>query len=71
VLAPASLSVSELALAGVRRISLGPRLTTAAFTAIRNAAREVLDKGTFEFSTTGVTFSELQQLFSQGAEKDR
>jgi 2-methylisocitrate lyase-like PEP mutase family enzyme len=65
VLAPAKLSVSELKAIGVRRVSLGPRLTTAAFTAIRDAAREVLDKGTFEFSTTGVTFGELQKLYSR------
>ncbi len=70
VLAPASLTVSQLASAGVRRISLGPRLTTAAFTAVRDAVREVLDKGTFEFTKTGVPFSDLQQLFSQGTDKD-
>jgi len=70
VLAPASLSVSTLKSAGVRRVSLGPRLTTAAFTAIRDAAREVLDKGTFEFSKTGVTFGELQKLYAQDADKE-
>lgn len=70
VLAPASLSVSELKSIGVRRVSLGPRLTTAAFTAIRDAAREVLDKGTFEFSKTGVTFGELQKLYAQDADKE-
>jgi 2-methylisocitrate lyase-like PEP mutase family enzyme len=70
VLAPASLTVSELASIGVRRISLGPRLTTAAFTAVRDAARDVLDKGTFEFAKTGVSFGDLQQLFSQGMDKD-
>ncbi|SDO49188.1 isocitrate lyase/phosphoenolpyruvate mutase family protein [Phyllobacterium sp. OV277] len=71
VLAPAPLSVSELAAVGVRRVSLGPRLTTAAFTAIRDAAREVLDNGTFGFSTAGVTFAELQNLYSQGIDKDK
>ncbi len=70
VLAPAPLTVSELATIGVRRISLGPRLTMAAFTAVRDAAREVLDKGTFEFTKAGVPFGELQQLFSQGIDKD-
>lgn len=70
VLAPATLSVSQLAAIGVKRISLGPRLTTAAFTAIRDAAREVLDKGTFEFGKTGVPFGDLQQLFSQGPDKE-
>ncbi|MRG54394.1 isocitrate lyase/phosphoenolpyruvate mutase family protein [Phyllobacterium sp. SYP-B3895] len=70
VLAPAPLSVSELASIGVRRISLGPRLTTAAFTAIRDAVREVLDKGTFGFSQAGVPFGDLQRLFSQGMDKD-
>lgn len=69
VLAPPTLSVSELAEIGVKRISLGPRLTTAAFSAIHDAARQVLDKGTFDFGTTGVTFGNLQQLFSQDANK--
>ncbi|MHC1547135.1 isocitrate lyase/PEP mutase family protein [Phyllobacterium sp. K27] len=70
VLGPASLTVRQLAEAGVKRISLGPRLTTASFNAIHDAARQVLDKGTFEFGTTGVTFGNLQQLFSQDASKE-
>ncbi|QND51479.1 isocitrate lyase/phosphoenolpyruvate mutase family protein [Phyllobacterium sp. 628] len=70
VLAPSGLSVSELASVGVRRVSLGPRLTTAAFTAIHDAAREVLDKGTFNFTRTGVPFGDLQKLFSQEADKE-
>lgn len=43
-------TVAALADAGVKRISLGPRLTNAAFGAVRRAAREILDHGTFEFT---------------------
>jgi len=70
VMAPAALTVGELASIGVRRISLGPRLTTAAFTAVRDAVREVLDKGTFEFSRTGVPFGDLQKLFARGTDNE-
>jgi 2-methylisocitrate lyase-like PEP mutase family enzyme len=43
-------TVAALAEAGVRRISLGPRLSSAAFAAVERAAKEILEKGTFEFN---------------------
>ncbi|CAN7179782.1 isocitrate lyase/phosphoenolpyruvate mutase family protein [Phyllobacterium sp. LjRoot231] len=70
VIALPSFTVAQLAEAGVKRVSIGPRLTTIAFAAVRDAAREILDKGTFEFSHQAMPFSELQQLFSQGTDKD-
>ncbi len=63
VLAPATLSVRELTSMGINRISLGSRLSTAAFTAVRDAARELLDHGTFEFTKSGMPFTDLQDLF--------
>lgn len=44
-----SFSVSELAAAGVRRISLATSLYRAAMTGFLDAAREVKEKGTFGF----------------------
>jgi 2-methylisocitrate lyase-like PEP mutase family enzyme len=70
VMAGRTFTVAQLSEAGVKRISLGPYLTTVAFAAVRDAARELLDKGTFEFSQQAMPFGELQQLFSQGADKD-
>lgn len=43
-------TVQALGEAGVKRISLGPRLSNAAFGAVERAAREILEKGTFEFT---------------------
>ncbi|PSM16912.1 MULTISPECIES: isocitrate lyase/PEP mutase family protein [Nitratireductor] len=64
VLAVPGLSVAELAAAGVKRISLGSKLTIAAFGAVEAAAREMLDEGSFEFSRGGPSFATLQNLFS-------
>jgi 2-methylisocitrate lyase-like PEP mutase family enzyme len=44
-----ALSVAELSDLGVRRISLGSALTSYAATALFDAAREMLDEGTFSF----------------------
>ncbi|WP_129776507.1 isocitrate lyase/PEP mutase family protein [Peristeroidobacter soli] len=44
-----SFSVPELQEAGVRRISLATSLHRAAMSGAYNAAREILDQGTFEF----------------------
>jgi 2-methylisocitrate lyase-like PEP mutase family enzyme len=65
VLATPNFTVPMLAEAGARRISLGSKLTTVAFGALQAAAREMLDRGTFEFSKQGVAFGELQALFSK------
>lgn len=52
-------TVASLKQAGVRRISLGPRLSNAVFGAVRRAAREILDKGTFEFTRDGMSSAEV------------
>lgn len=64
MIAPANASVEVLSGLGVRRISLGPRLTQAAFGMISRAAREILDRGTFTFIHDATPFGELQSLFS-------
>jgi 2-methylisocitrate lyase-like PEP mutase family enzyme len=57
-----SFSVSELAAAGVRRISLATSLYRAAMTGLLDAAREVQEKGQFSFLDRSVTTPELTQL---------
>jgi 2-methylisocitrate lyase-like PEP mutase family enzyme len=65
VLVTPNFTVKTLAEAGARRISLGSKLTTAAFGTLQAASREMLDKGSFEFSRQGVGFGDLQALFSK------
>ncbi|MGH7005485.1 MAG: isocitrate lyase/phosphoenolpyruvate mutase family protein, partial [Alphaproteobacteria bacterium] len=71
VLAPAPLTVAELAVAGVRRISLGSRLTSAAFGALREAAREVLDKGAFDLAAAGMPYESCNGSFPETATRKR
>lgn len=68
MIAPADQSRDALAVIGIRRISLGPRLTQATFGAVQSAAREMLDHGTFGFMHEAMPFGELQTLFSTRAE---
>lgn len=57
-----SFSVSELAAAGVKRISLATSLYRAAMTGFLDAAREVRDAGRFSFVENSVTTPELNNL---------
>ena len=57
-----SFSVDELAAAGVRRISLATSLFRAAMTGFLEAAREVKDKGQFDFLYCCVTTAELNKI---------
>jgi len=57
-----SFSVSELAAAGVKRISLATSLYRAAMTGFLEAASEVKDKGQFGFLDRCVTTPELNKL---------
>jgi 2-methylisocitrate lyase-like PEP mutase family enzyme len=56
-----SFSVSELAAAGVRRISLATSLYRAAMTGLVNAACAVRDTGRFDFLEHSLTTPELLQ----------
>ena len=58
-------SVAQLRQAGVTRISIGGSLARATFGLVRQAAREMLDKGTFEFSGQQIADNELCKLFSR------
>lgn len=57
-----SFSVSELAAAGVRRISLATSLYRAAMTGFLEAAREVMDTGQFGFLDRCVATTDLIKL---------
>jgi 2-methylisocitrate lyase-like PEP mutase family enzyme len=57
------LTVTELQALGVRRVSIGSGFSRAAMTAFLNAAREVIDHGTFNFAADTLYMSELAELF--------
>ena len=67
VLAVPGFTVADLAKAGAKRISLGPKLTTFAFGMLETAAREMLQDGTFGFTRAGMPFGKLQALFSKSS----
>jgi 2-methylisocitrate lyase-like PEP mutase family enzyme len=60
-----SLSVSELAALGVRRISVGSALTRAALGAFVRAAREIREHGTFRFAEEALPFAEANDLVAR------
>jgi 2-methylisocitrate lyase-like PEP mutase family enzyme len=57
-----SFSVRELADAGVRRISLATSLYRAAMTGLADAAREVRDRGRFDFLDRALTTPEIHEI---------
>ncbi len=59
----AAFSVEELAALGVRRISVGSALSRAALGAFVRAAREMRDRGTFEFALDAIPYADAQELF--------
>jgi 2-methylisocitrate lyase-like PEP mutase family enzyme len=59
----AQLSLAELSALGVKRISLGSALARAAYGAFLRGAREMHDRGTFEFASEAVTFREITAMF--------
>lgn len=56
------LRVAELSEIGVKRISVGSALSRAALGAFLRAAREMRERGTFEFAEEAVGFSEISAL---------
>lgn len=57
------LTVKQLSEIGVRRISVGSALSRAALGAFLRAARELKDRGTFEFAQQGVDYGEMNAMF--------
>lgn len=60
-----SVSVAELAAAGVKRISLATVLYRVALAAVRDAARQVHDQGTFTFAATAMKPAELHTFLEE------
>ena len=66
VMARPGFTVADLAMAGAKRISLGPWLTNFAYGMLETAAREIQQDGTFGFSRAAMPFGKLQALFGNG-----
>jgi 2-methylisocitrate lyase-like PEP mutase family enzyme len=60
-----SLTLAELAEAGVRRISLGSALTRVAVGAVLKAAREIQELGSFTFADDAVATKDLNGFLSE------
>jgi 2-methylisocitrate lyase-like PEP mutase family enzyme len=62
-LAGPSFSLDELASLGVKRVSLGSSLARAAYGAFLQAAREVKQRGTFDFARSAIPYAEINAMF--------
>jgi len=56
-------SLNELEDLGVKRISVGSALARAAYGAFFRAAKEIIQKGSFNFSSEAITYAEANALF--------
>ncbi|MER9306879.1 oxaloacetate decarboxylase [Mesorhizobium sp. M0293] len=65
VMARPGFTIADLAMAGVKRISLGPWLTNFAYGMLETAAREIQQDGTFGFTRAAMPFGKLQALFGK------
>jgi 2-methylisocitrate lyase-like PEP mutase family enzyme len=59
-------SVSELEDVGVRRVSTGGALAFAAYGALAEAAKEILESGTSEYAVGGLSWPERDAAFGPG-----
>ena len=66
-----SLSVAQLADLGVRRVSIGASLARAMYYHIREAAREMVSRGTFSYADAQVPQSELNDIFEMTTDNSR
>jgi 2-methylisocitrate lyase-like PEP mutase family enzyme len=64
-------SVQELTDAGVRRISVGGSFARAALGALKRAAEEVLDSGTFTYAFDAIPGGDLATLMTQSKDPTR
>ena len=60
----ATFGVSELAEAGVKRISVGSALARLAYGVVVAAAKEMAEQGTFRFSNNAIGFKALEDIFT-------
>lgn len=59
----AQLSAARLSAIGVRRISVGSALARAALGAVLRAAREMRERGTFDFANGAISYREINAMF--------
>ncbi|HEY5754472.1 MAG TPA: isocitrate lyase/phosphoenolpyruvate mutase family protein [Steroidobacter sp.] len=60
-----SFSLEVLASLGVKRVSLGSSLARAAYGAFLQAAREVKQRGTFDFAHKAISYAEINAMFKR------
>ena len=60
-----SFSLDVLASLGVKRVSLGSSLARAAYGAFLQAAREVKQRGTFDFAHKAISYAEINAMFKR------
>jgi 2-methylisocitrate lyase-like PEP mutase family enzyme len=61
----AQLSLHELSVLGVKRISVGSALSRAALGAFLRAAKEMKESGTFTFAKDAVSFRDISAMFKE------
>ena len=59
-------TVPDLAVAGVKRISVGASFARAAYGAFVNAATEVINDGSFTYADSAIGFAEMNAFFPKG-----
>jgi 2-methylisocitrate lyase-like PEP mutase family enzyme len=64
-LAGPTLSLEVLASLGVKRVSVGSSFARAAYGAFLRAAREVKEKGTFDFAREAVPYTDINAMFKR------
>jgi 2-methylisocitrate lyase-like PEP mutase family enzyme len=64
-------TVSDISNAGARRISVGGSFARAAMGALKRAANEVLQAGTFNYAADAIPDAELAQMMSQDKSRER
>lgn len=62
------LSGAQLAQLGVKRVTIGGSLSVAVLSFVRNAARELLEKGTFSYAEKAASNAEIGKLMRSAAE---
>jgi 2-methylisocitrate lyase-like PEP mutase family enzyme len=62
------LSAAELAHLGVKRVTIGGSLSLAVLKFVRDAARELFEKGTFSYAANAVSNAEINKLMRSASE---
>ncbi|MGH7859706.1 MAG: isocitrate lyase/phosphoenolpyruvate mutase family protein, partial [Candidatus Binatia bacterium] len=59
------LTLADLDRLGVARVSVGSALARRAYGAVVEAAREMLEEGTFSFADAAIPFGEMEAAFAE------